>query len=125
MPKQLNKKERESIWMKYDKHCAYCGKDILYKEMQVDHLFPRLNGMVPDELCEKWDNYMPSCRRCNHYKRANPLPVFRDMLKTIHERVMKQYISKVAADYGVLEIKPFDGRFYFERIVEEERQGVK
>ncbi len=29
---------------------------------------------------------------------------------------MKQYIFKVAVDYGVVDIRPFDGEFYFEKV---------
>lgn len=28
---------------------------------------------------------------------------------------MKIYIVKVAVDYGIIELKPFDGVFYFEK----------
>lgn len=113
--KRLKKEEREKVWLKFDKHCAYCGKKLRYKEFQVDHLVPRLNGMVPDELVEKFENYMPSCKRCNHYKRADSLEAFREKLKTLHKRIMRQYIDKVGHDYGIIEITPFGGVFFFEK----------
>jgi len=114
------------VWHKYHEHCAYCGKTIEYKEMEVDHKFPRrlawmfknpakvaqyhLSGTVDD-----FENLMPSCRRCNHYKRSYLLEGFRKLMKTLHKRIMQNYICKVAHDYGIIKIEPWDGIFYFER----------
>lgn len=36
----MNKELREQIYHKYDGRCAYCGREIEYKDMQVDHLEP-------------------------------------------------------------------------------------
>jgi len=107
----MNRKEtREKVWLKYNKHCAYCGKDLEYKDMQVDHLYPKTYGGNDDLI-----NLMPSCRRCNHYKRAETLEGFRELMVTLYDRIKSQYISKVAIDYGIIVIKPFDGIFYFEK----------
>lgn len=105
-------RERKFIYMKYDGHCAYCGTMISYKEMQIDHIIPRCSA-----LCDPMaiSNKNPSCRRCNHYKRAETLENFRKQMKTLHERVMNIYIVKVAVDFGIIKIEPFDGKFYFEK----------
>ena len=116
---------RKQVYYKYDGHCAYCGKEIQYREMQVDHLHPQalshfkatgrdINGnlIMPDP--DRFENLMPSCRRCNHYKRAHTIEQFRDNMRTIQKRLMKIYIFKVAVDYGIVEVKPFSGTFYFE-----------
>jgi len=107
----MKKLLREEIWNKYNKCCAYCGNDLLYKNMQVDHKLPKRRGGSDNK-----NNLMPSCRRCNHYKRAHSLKRFRELMKTLHKRIQNQYINKVAIDYGVIKIEPFDGIFYFERI---------
>lgn len=62
------------------------------------------------------DNLNPSCARCNHYKRSMLLESFRNLLKSIHKRIQKQYINKVAEDYGVIKYEPWDGVFYFEKL---------
>lgn len=36
----ISKKIREEVYRKYDGHCAYCGREIAYKDMQVDHFRP-------------------------------------------------------------------------------------
>jgi hypothetical protein len=121
----ISKKKRQQVYNKYDGHCAYCGKEIEYKDMQVDHLEPQSNNtpigrdinndfVYPD--IHALPNLMPSCRRCNHYKRAHSLDYFRGMIDTLHERITHQYIAKVALDYGVMQFHEFDGLFYFEKI---------
>lgn len=106
----MKKEDREKIHRKYGKHCAYCGKKIAYKDMQVDHIKSKHNGGSDD-----MSNLNPSCRRCNHYKRAKNLEGFRKYIKTLHKRIAENYIVKVGLDYGIVELKPFDGKFYFER----------
>jgi len=108
---------RQKVWLKYNKHCAYCGKELKYKNMQVDHLKPIAYAPFPNNkntYVNSFENLMPSCRRCNHYKRANSPEEFRRLIKTLHERIENQYIIKVAIDYGIVNIKPFNGIFYFE-----------
>ena len=109
----MNKKDRLKVYEKYAGHCAYCGKPVELSDMQVDHIEPkRKDG--PDTM----ENYNPSCRRCNHYKRSLDLDGFRDYIKTLHERIAKDYITKVGLDFGIVELKPFDGKFYFEKLKE-------
>ena len=40
----FSKKTREEVYKKYDGHCAYCGKEIEIKEMQIDHMHPKAYG---------------------------------------------------------------------------------
>lgn len=101
--------DRKHIHAKFGGHCAYCGKEITVKDMQVDHIYPkRLGG--PDDL----ENLNPACRRCNHYKRGDTLEAFRRLMQGLHERIAKNYIVKVGLDYGVATLRPFSGLFYFE-----------
>lgn len=116
----MKKQKREDVYKKYDGHCAYCGKVITYKEMQVDHHYPKRGASyamvfhnIPD--INAITNLMPSCRRCNHYKRAYKPEDFRRLIKTLHKRIAVVYINKVAVDYGIITIKPHDGVFYFEK----------
>jgi 5-methylcytosine-specific restriction endonuclease McrA len=117
----INKKTRDEVHKKFDGHCAYCGKEITIKNMQVDHMYPKAYGesyarMVGKVELESIENYMPSCRSCNHYKRALSFEGFRKQMLTLHERIEKIYIVKVAMDFGLLTLKQFDGKFYFEKI---------
>ena len=103
--------DRQKVYEKYDGHCAYCGKAISIKEMQVDHIIPKRNGGTNDIA-----NLNPSCRLCNHYKRAADIETFRnDLLGGLIKRLMKIYIFRVALDYGMITINGWDKKFYFEK----------
>lgn len=106
----MNKIDRIKVHEKYGGHCAYCGKEITLSEMQVDHMEPKRIGGA-----DTFENYNPACRRCNHYKRGGNIEYLRKMLKTAHERLNKDYLFNVALDYGIVEVKEFDGKFYFEK----------
>lgn len=116
--KKLTKAERTEVYNKYNGHCAYCGKAMEFKEMQVDHIMPqwRYKGAKAiEDYVNDMDNLNPSCRRCNHYKRGALFEEFRGMMKSLHERIRKIYICKIAEDYGIIKVEPFDGSFYFEK----------
>lgn len=123
----LSKAIREKVYNKFGGRCAYCGKPIEYKNMQVDHYLPQCrqrfyaNRFQKDVHAEA--NLMPACRRCNHYKRARTPKQFRELMATLHERIESIYIMKVAIDFGIAEVKPFDGKFYFERLQPETKNN--
>lgn len=72
----INKKTRIAVYKKYDGHCAYCGRHIAYNDMQVDHFKPQKAWNPEDSGTDDIENLMPSCRMCNHYKRAHDLVNF-------------------------------------------------
>lgn len=37
----MKKEDRIKVWEKYGHHCAYCGKEIKFEDMQVDHFIPK------------------------------------------------------------------------------------
>ena len=107
----MMKIDRQKVYDKYNGHCAYCGKAISIKEMQVDHIIPKRNGGTNDI-----DNLNPSCRLCNHYKRAAGIETFRYvLLGGLIKRLMKIYIFRVALDYGMITINGWDKNFYCEK----------
>ena len=56
--------DKKAIYNKYNGHCAYCGREIAYKDMQVDHIRPKHQGGYWDENIWKdvndENNLMPS-----------------------------------------------------------------
>ena len=104
---------RQKVQDRCGGRCGYCGRKIDIKEMQVDHMKPKCigGGNHPDNL-------MPSCRSCNHYKRSYSIEGFRLLMKDLHKRVQNVYIHKVAVNFAMATVKPFDGTFYFERMTE-------
>ena len=117
-----SKSVRERVYNKFEGRCAYCGKPIEYKQMQVDHYYPQCKAKFYARRCKidvhAEDNLMPTCRRCNHYKRAATPKQFKELMKTLHERLEAIYILKVAVDFGMATIQPFDGLFYFEKLAQ-------
>lgn len=62
----ISKSKREAVYRKYDGHCAYCGREIAYKDMQVDHFLPLRAWGIEDAGTDDISNLMPACRMCNH-----------------------------------------------------------
>ena len=107
------KKIRLDVYAKYGGRCAYCGRKIAYKDMQVDHFIAKkaFDQSGSDDI----SNLMPSCRMCNHYKRANSLELFRRYIQEIPRKLRENYIYKIGVVYGnvVENQKPIE--FYFEK----------
>jgi hypothetical protein len=124
--KAIPKKVREAVYNKYGGHCAYCGKKIEYKDMQVDHLIPVQREQFKkysEEEIESFENYFCACRRCNLYKRAHSLETFRRYIEEIPKKLYRDsYIYKVGLDYGLIEAHEHKVKFYFEEYEEHERQ---
>lgn len=128
----INKATRNQVYNKFKGHCSYCGREITLKEMQVDHAHPKHLGHFYESSAMKevykckgdnvdaLENLMPACRRCNHYKRGDNIEGFREKLLTLHERLSRNYIYKVAKDFGIAIEVPFDGLFYFEKLSTEQ-----
>lgn len=106
----MNKDIRQKVWKKFDCKCAYCGNDLKYDKMQVDHINAKYLG-GKDYI----NNYNPSCRECNFYKSTFTIEGFRKKIATILDRVKKPFIVRLAIKYGLISFKPFDGLFYFEK----------
>lgn len=77
--RKLTKDERMAVYEKTNGHCAYCGCELEYKDMQVDHVIP-INGWS-EQGSDTLDNMLPACRSCNHYKSRSTLEGFRKMWK--------------------------------------------
>lgn len=110
--KAIPKKVRQSVYLMYNGHCAYCGTEIAYKDMQVDHATPlRIGGA--DDI----SNYMPACRSCNHYKATLDVEGFRKYLSEIHKRLMRDSIPyQVAKRFGIVKHMSDNVKFYFEKV---------
>lgn len=118
--KPIPKKTRELVYKKYNGHCAYCGCELAMKDMQVDHISSVYfeHWHKTGEELNRIENLMPSCRQCNYYKDVGSIDQFRKKLQTLMERVSKPFIYRLASKYGMVEEKPWDGEFYFEKFNE-------
>jgi len=116
--KRVSRQKRLEVYAKYDGRCAYCGEDLPYKKMQVDHIVSKSRvkfKQISEERVNGLSNLNPSCGACNYYKGAKSLEGFRKMMTTIHKRLKKIFIVRLALKYKILKLNDFDGLFYFEK----------
>lgn len=131
------KKKRQTVYEKYDGHCAYCGEQIAIKDMQIDHIIPQLNWIwifknlingstahhIPyflnhltiDDL-HHIDNLNPACRVCNKWKSTYHIELFRSELQEQTKRLkLRSSNYRIAMKYGLIEEKNIKTEFYFEK----------
>ena len=58
--KAISKSTRTTVYLMYNGHCAYCGRQIDLKDMQIDHAKPlRIGGLVIEKYngtaCDDWN----------------------------------------------------------------------
>lgn len=107
----ISKKVREQVYQKCNGHCAYCGCELEYKDMQVDHLKSVYWYNGTNDI----DNLLPSCRMCNFYKSTFTLDEFRKNLESLHERLRKPFIYRLALKYRLIAEHKDKVVFYFEK----------
>lgn len=108
--RRLTKEERQQVYQKCNGHCAYCGCELEYKDMQVEHITPLYRG-GKDEL----SNMLPACRSCNHYKGTMTTEEFREYLSQIPMRLMRDSVPfQIGARFGIVKYEP-GIEFYFEQ----------
>lgn len=106
----MNKKLREQVYQKYGGRCAYCGKEITLKQMQVDHIHPQYLGGNDD-----YDNLNPSCRVCNNWKLTHSVEQFRYEIEMQIDRLrLRSANFRMAERYGLVEITRKPVIFWFE-----------
>ena len=137
----MKKELRIKVWNKYNGHCAYCGKEIEYEDMQVDHLIPKYHRWKDDEIkrhnnnvrslkaaniqttsriiirgTDNYNNLMPSCKRCNYHKAMLTVEEYRrTIIKKIN--VCNQITAyKIAKDYGLIKEIETPLISYFEKL---------
>jgi 5-methylcytosine-specific restriction endonuclease McrA len=118
--KQLSKANRLKVYYKYDKHCAYCGCDLEYEDMQIDHIKAVYKSELDKENAdESFENLMPACRMCNFYKSTFSIEQFRERLHSLHVRLNEQFIFRLALKYGIVNLNSKPIVFYFEKVEKE------
>ena len=137
--KPISRKLREEVYEKYGGRCAYCGCEIEYKDMQIDHIVPFASSiygtedvrentisMISNDTINSVDNLMPSCRQCNFYKGGLSIEGFRKRLKgELEHTCVNSFQSRLAIKYGILSFNGFNGEFFFEKKVSEEEKRIQ
>ena len=119
--KTIPKSVRQQVYDSMKGRCGYCGCNITYKEMQVDHIEAvylheeELNAGEAQQI-NSIENYMPACRACNFYKSTMSVEKFRKQLETPQERLEKIFIYRLAKKYGIVKEVKKPVQFYFEKV---------
>ncbi len=117
MRKAIPKNIRQQVYEKYNGHCAYCGCELEYKDMQVDHVDSVYRAEYNHrDVDDTVNNYMPACRSCNFYKSVYSIEQFRNNIETmLIGKLHKDFNYKMLVKYGMVreEFKPV--KFYFEK----------
>lgn len=109
--RKLSARERKYFFNMFKGRCAYCGTQITFRGMQIDHKQPLANG-GEDAL----ENMFPACRSCNHYKHTLDIEGFRTYLEGIPKRLERDCIAyQVGEKFGI--VRSVGGKvvFYFEK----------
>ena len=110
----MTENKRQRIYYKTDGRCAYCGCEINLKNMQIGHVVPMRRGGTNDEK-----NLLPVCRSCNHRKGSSTLEHFRREVERFPEVLMRHNVTyRNAVRFGLVEHKPHEVKFYFEKMEE-------
>ena len=109
--KSPTKEQRKLVYQMYDGHCAYCGCELEFKNMQVDHF----NSIYAYDGKNELENYMPSCRQCNFYKSTGTVEQFRQNLKeTMLKGLKKTFQYRLLVKYDLIRENDKEIKFYFE-----------
>lgn len=129
---QMTKKERQTVYEKYDGKCAYCGCE-LQKGWHVDHIEPRWHTLSEQavKLMEQAsngrtkikkgknciENYNPACPRCNKWKSTYSIEQFREEIAAQIKRLKRDSSQfRMALDYCLIEETAKPVVFYFETV---------
>lgn len=114
---------RQEVYNKCNGKCGYCGMDISFKEMQVDHIVSqfhyklKIHTKYTDKDKNDISNLLPTCRVCNNWKSSHSLEQFRKEIKE-QVRRLNDYSSnyRFAKKYNLVSETPHEIVFYFEML---------
>ena len=120
------KVNRKEIYDLFGGHCAYCGielKNESGKYMHIDHVdplrrnwFDKVNkGSCLNPENDVKENLFPSCPKCNNYKGSLDIESFRSWVANTPKVLGKLTAYNNALRFGMIEVKEWDKKFFFER----------
>ena len=111
----ISKETRQLVYNKCNGHCAYCGCNLEYKDMQVDHVIAVGRGGSNDI-----DNLLPACRQCNYDKHEMTIERFRKRIsKELYKSLERVFVYRLAKKYNLVKEEPRVVKFYFEQLQDE------
>lgn len=120
--KSISTATRKKLYEKYNHRCAYCGCELEYKDMRIDHVESVYrNNDIAQTMSEKemYDesNLLPACRQCNFYKSTFTIEQFRQRLKEVMmPNLQKDFRYRLAVKYGLIKETDKSIIFYYETL---------
>lgn len=76
--------DKRYIYMRDGGRCYFCGKELLFKQISLDHYLPKSKGGPNDSF-----NLVCSCRRCNKYKKSSVPEDYKDVLMELLKKAVE------------------------------------
>lgn len=133
MAKDIPKKKRELIFIKYDSKCAYCGKPILFNNFHVDHIEPLFRKWTKEDLLtydrikgtSHIDNLNPACPSCNISKSTFTVEEWRNQIELKIDRLRKESTNfRILESFGLVKVKKSKIVFHFEKYTKKESEVI-
>ena len=104
MTQIVSKRQKQILFEKTHKRCAYCGKKLTLESMTVDHIVPqndfRTKGV---KVNNGYENLLASCEECNLTKGCMSLKNYRSLIVTLRK------------NYSIWPVNTKDFKFYYEK----------
>jgi|GEM_PF-4820418 hypothetical protein len=109
------KKIRDSLLSEFNGKCAYCGKEVVGNDFDVDHLVPISKGGGGLHM---YGNLVLSCRPCNANKHSHNLNDFLEKFPEYDAKAVKKRLAdrakRFGADLDTKELQSFSELVYQE-----------
>lgn len=76
--------DKRYIFIRDGGTCHFCGKELLFKQVSIDHYLPKSKGGSDDIF-----NLVCSCRRCNKYKKSSVPEDYKEVMLDLFKRAVK------------------------------------
>lgn len=76
--------DKRYIYIRDGGTCYFCGKELLFKQISLDHYLPKSKGGPNDSF-----NLVCSCRRCNKYKKSSVPDDYKDVLLSLFKKAVE------------------------------------
>lgn len=78
------KNEKKYIYMRDNGICHFCGKELSFKQISLDHYLPKSKGGPDDTF-----NLVCSCKGCNKYKKSSVPDDYKEMILDLFKKAVR------------------------------------
>lgn len=103
--------ERKKLHRMFHGKCAYCGRDLPFSDMTVDHVIPLAKGGT-----SSIQNMVPACIQCNNRKGMLTIQGFRRSIKKSVAKAFEIPVLGMLEAFDLITVNNIDVVFYFEKL---------